>query len=90
MHVPARTCIGCRAVCAPAELVRLVAPDGVVQVAAPGAPGRGAWVHPRLACIAAAVKARAFARAFRRQVSPPEPAALLAATQPGTQGRGRS
>lgn len=30
--------------------------------------GRGAWLHPGAACLATAVKRRAFGRAFRAQV----------------------
>jgi hypothetical protein len=62
--------------CPASELVRIVAPDGVVRVlparrrdpAVAGARGRGAWLHPRESCLAAAVKSRAFGRAFRRQL----------------------
>jgi predicted RNA-binding protein YlxR (DUF448 family) len=48
-----RTCVGCRSVAPPAELLRLVvAPEGeVVPDLAGGAFGRGAWVHARAECI---------------------------------------
>jgi predicted RNA-binding protein YlxR (DUF448 family) len=41
--------------------------DGRLRVGArSGQPGRGASIHPREACVAAAVRSRAFARAFRQ------------------------
>ena len=53
-----RTCVGCRASGSPSDLLRLVVgPDGeVVPDLSGGAFGRGAWVHPRPACIADAVR----------------------------------
>jgi uncharacterized protein len=53
-----RTCVGCRASGPPQDLVRLVVgPDGeVVPDLAGGAFGRGAWVHPRAACVDGAVR----------------------------------
>jgi uncharacterized protein len=72
MPVPARTCIGCRVVCPAGELVRLLAAGERVAVAPGGASaGRGAWLHPRQECLQAAIKGRAFARAFRRSMIVP-------------------
>ena len=53
-----RTCVGCRASGPPQDLVRLVVgPEGeVVADLAGGAFGRGAWVHPRFACLEGAVR----------------------------------
>jgi predicted RNA-binding protein YlxR (DUF448 family) len=53
-----RTCVGCKVSGTPQDLVRLVVgPDGdVVPDLAGGAFGRGAWVHPRPACLEGAVK----------------------------------
>nr|WP_246297233.1 YlxR family protein [Janibacter cremeus] len=31
-------------------------------------PGRGAWLHPDIACLEFAVRRRAFSRAFRQRV----------------------
>jgi hypothetical protein len=84
-HVPARTCIGCRAVCPAPQLVRLVLTERGIAVA-PRATGRGAWLHPSAECARAAIKTRAFARAFRKNVSFPATedliAAVLSAAQP--------
>ena len=38
------------------------------------AGGRGAWLHPAAACLARAVKRRAFAKAFRAAVEVDEAA----------------
>jgi predicted RNA-binding protein YlxR (DUF448 family) len=70
MTTPTRTCIGCRTACPASELVRLCAPEDRVQRAA-ASRGRGAWLHPRAACLEAAVRGRAFSRAFRRSVTAP-------------------
>jgi len=78
-----RTCIGCRRPAAAASLVRLVVRDGRVEIAAAGRgarSGRGASIHPTEACARAAIKQRAFGRAFRRAVDGPgESAAEVAA-----------
>ena len=64
-----RTCIGCRQKADATELIRIV-----VDTAAPGVvrvdprrelPGRGAHLHPTPACLEAASRKRAFARALR-------------------------
>ena len=39
--------------------------------------GRGAWLHPTEQCVAAAVKQRAFGRAFRVGVNGLDPVQLL-------------
>ena len=76
---PVRTCIGCRASGGRSSLLRVVAANGVV-VADPSATlaGRGAWLHPTVACAENAVKRRAFGRAFRVS-TPLATDALLAA-----------
>lgn len=69
---PVRSCIGCRERGGPDELVRLVRhPDtGDVVVDLPGKlPGRGAWIHPRSACVAAVSDSpAALSRAFKEKV----------------------
>ena len=66
-HGPSRTCIGCRRVRPAAEMVRVAITDGVPRLG-PG-PGRGAWLCGRQ-CLTAAVRRKAFARAWRRPVEP--------------------
>ncbi|MFL6060004.1 MAG: YlxR family protein [Marmoricola sp.] len=63
---PVRTCIGCRERAAKRELLRVVAGEGTVVPDPDGsAPGRGAHLHPTLACFGLAERKRAFARALR-------------------------
>lgn len=71
MSDPVRTCIGCRKAVPAAELVRLALVDGRVVVITPRAQrpsGRGASIHSQAACVKAALKAGAFARAFRARI----------------------
>jgi len=76
---PERTCVGCRRRRGQDELLRLVAADGRVVPARPGAPGRSAYLCPEATCLEAAEKKRAFARAFRGPVTlDPAVRALLA------------
>ena len=63
-----RTCIGCRRKRGQAELLRFTRDAGRVVPALPGAPGRSAYLCPEPACLEAAEKRRAFARAFRGPV----------------------
>jgi predicted RNA-binding protein YlxR (DUF448 family) len=77
VHVPERTCVGCRTKAPRSVLMRIVATrtdDGDpavsrVVVAEPDErrrlPGRGAWLHPSPDCLDLAVRRRAFARALR-------------------------
>ncbi|WP_081790248.1 YlxR family protein [Nocardioides sp. URHA0032] len=68
---PVRTCVGCRARAAKAELLRVTVgsdADGhpaVVPDPEATAPGRGAHLHPTTECYELAVRRRAFARALR-------------------------
>jgi predicted RNA-binding protein YlxR (DUF448 family) len=58
--------VGCRARADRASLLRVVAADGVLVVDPNRRlPGRGASVHPDLACVELAEKRRAFVRALR-------------------------
>jgi predicted RNA-binding protein YlxR (DUF448 family) len=65
---PVRTCLGCGATGPRRELVRCIVGDGgsVVVDEKHGGSGRGGWLHPAEACLAQALRRRAFARAFRR------------------------
>jgi predicted RNA-binding protein YlxR (DUF448 family) len=72
---PVRTCVGCRKRELAVELLRVVAVDGNGEYAvtvdpARKLPGRGAWLHPERACLDAAIRRRAFARALRIAGSP--------------------
>ena len=69
VSTPERTCVGCRRKRSQDELVRLVAAQGRVVEARPGAPGRSAYLCPEQNCLEAAEKKRAFARAFRGPVT---------------------
>jgi predicted RNA-binding protein YlxR (DUF448 family) len=70
MPTPERTCIGCGSRLPKDKLTRVVAADagGVVLDLARRLPGRGAYLCGS-ACVATAVKRRAFGRAFRRQMN---------------------
>ena len=63
---PIRTCIGCRERAAKPDLIRLVVagaeivPDITLRV-----PGRGAYLHPSLACLEQAQRRKAIPRALR-------------------------
>jgi predicted RNA-binding protein YlxR (DUF448 family) len=67
---PQRTCVGCRAKAARAELLRVVAVEDsgthrLVPDPAGRLPGRGASVHLDPGCVDLADKRRAFPRALR-------------------------
>jgi predicted RNA-binding protein YlxR (DUF448 family) len=66
---PRRTCIGCRAVRSPGDLVRIVrASDGSLAVGRT-LPGRGAWLcRGSQVCFEQAAGRGGFARAFRTSI----------------------
>jgi predicted RNA-binding protein YlxR (DUF448 family) len=69
---PTRTCVGCGRKASQRELVRFVAPTGMLERdGEPRRPGRGAYTCPRTACFERAVARRAFARTLRRTVTIP-------------------
>ena len=75
-----RTCVGCRAATSRAKLVRLAWDAGagtVVLDEKAVLPGRGAWIHPRDACVTAALRKRGVPRALRRPVDAAELETLL-------------
>ncbi|MGI5136497.1 MULTISPECIES: YlxR family protein [unclassified Streptomyces] len=63
---PERTCVGCRERAAKIQLLRTVVTGGECVPDPRGTlPGRGAYVHPAVACFDLAVRRRAFPRALR-------------------------
>jgi predicted RNA-binding protein YlxR (DUF448 family) len=66
-HQPVRSCVGCRERAEKAELLRVVVgADGEFAPDPTGrAPGRGAYVHRAEACVDAALRRGALARALR-------------------------
>jgi predicted RNA-binding protein YlxR (DUF448 family) len=84
---PVRSCIGCGARRAQGELIRLaVGSEGQVVVdRGKRSPGRGAYLCG-VGCLAAAVKRKAFGRAFRGKAGPIDPSTLGQALGPGSGG----
>jgi uncharacterized protein len=66
-----RTCIGCRRVAETGALLRVTRTAGGDLVVGTGHPGRGAWLcRHSIACLDAAARRGAFARALRAPVQP--------------------
>jgi uncharacterized protein len=91
---PIRTCIGCRVRAAAAELLRVVAAPGRTATAVVPDPrhraaGRGAWLHPRPACVELAKRRRAFGRALRVD-GPIDPDAVTRYVASGTRSPGET
>ena len=63
--------MACREEAGKSELIRLVRrPDGVIQLDPAGTkPGRGAYVHASVDCIAAARKRKALERALGASIA---------------------
>ena len=73
MSAPERTCVGCGRKAPQPELVRFVAPHGVLQRDEKGrSQSRGAYVCARQVCFDRAVERRAFSRTLRRNVTIPK------------------
>ncbi|WP_339325592.1 YlxR family protein [Frankia torreyi] len=63
---PVRTCIGCRSRAPSSDLLRIVVDSGeLLPDARRRMHGRGAHVHPDLACLDLAERRKAFPRALR-------------------------
>jgi uncharacterized protein len=61
-----RTCVGCKERAVKSSLLRFVAVGDVIQPDPQARlPGRGAYLHPSLACFELARRRRAFPRALR-------------------------
>lgn len=66
VHVPTRTCVGCRQRAAKSSLLRLVVADGAVVPDPNGRlPGRGAYLHVSRQCFDLAQRRRVLPRALR-------------------------
>ena len=69
MAAPVRMCAGCRSRAAKAELIRIVARDGLGMVdERQTAPGRGVYLHPRRECVDQAVRRRSMGRLLRAEI----------------------
>ncbi|MFT0761718.1 YlxR family protein [Actinomyces sp. F1_1611] len=90
-HTPTRTCVGCGEKAPQSELLRLVRQDGqIILDPVRRLGGRGAWVHPRAACVRLGLTPGRVARSFRQSNLRTE-AALAAALElvtPGEPGHG--
>ena len=63
---PVRSCVGCKGRAVKSSLLRLVAAgNGIVPDPQARQPGRGAYLHPSLACFELAQRRRVFSRALR-------------------------
>jgi predicted RNA-binding protein YlxR (DUF448 family) len=79
MAEPIRTCVGCGARDRRAELTRLVARAGALEIdAARRATGRGAYLHARAACTKAFARRGGFVRSLRCVIAKVERELLLA------------
>jgi predicted RNA-binding protein YlxR (DUF448 family) len=75
---PIRMCAGCRGRAAKAELLRIVARDGIGVVdESQTEPGRGVYLHPRPECLEQAVKRRSMGRLLRAEIDGPRTAAQI-------------
>ena len=87
---PVRTCIGCGERAAKSDLLRVVAAgDEIVPDVTCRLPGRGAYLHPSLACLERAERRKAFPRALRQAVTLPagKVAEFLMVSTAGDTGR---
>jgi predicted RNA-binding protein YlxR (DUF448 family) len=74
---PERSCVGCRGRAPKAELLRVAGTSVGARVDPAGtAPGRGAYIHRDPACVTAALRKGALARALRRGLAQEELARL--------------
>jgi predicted RNA-binding protein YlxR (DUF448 family) len=73
MGDPVRTCVGCGRKAPQRDLMRFVAPAGLLEADPERLrPGRGVYTCPRSVCFERAASRRAFARTLRRTVALPE------------------
>ncbi len=67
-HQPQRTCVACRAVKAPDEMIRAASQNGQAPRLGDKEMGRGAYLCPKAECAKIAWKRRAFERALKLKV----------------------
>jgi uncharacterized protein len=78
VSAPVRTCLGCRERTEKSELLRIVARDGGIAIDhGQILPGRGAYLHPRPACLEQALKRRSLGRALRSEIDGQRAAATI-------------
>ena len=68
--IPQRMCLGCQESRPKRELIRIVrSPEGEFSVDTTGKkPGRGAYICPKMECLAAARKSKGLERSFKSQI----------------------
>jgi predicted RNA-binding protein YlxR (DUF448 family) len=87
--IPMRSCVGCGARGAQAELIRVTwREDVLVRDDARRGPGRGAYLHRRPSCWDAFVARRGAVRSLRAAVPRPAREALVRALQAAIPGSG--
>ena len=78
MARPIRVCAGCRERADKADLLRIVARDGVGVVdPAQTEPGRGVYLHPSRHCLDRAMKRRSIGRSLRAEIDGPRTAEVI-------------
>jgi uncharacterized protein len=78
MAGPVRMCAGCRGRADKADLLRIVARDGVGMVDQDQTePGRGVYLHPRRECLDRAIKRRSIGRSLRAEIDGPRTAQVI-------------
>jgi predicted RNA-binding protein YlxR (DUF448 family) len=71
-------CAGCRGRADKADLLRIVARDGVGMVDQDQTePGRGVYLHPRRECLDRAIKRRSIGRSLRAEIDGPRTAQVI-------------
>lgn len=90
LHVPQRTCIGCRQVRPKREMIRVVrTSDAGVQVDLTGKrSGRGAYLCPQQICWEAALGGGRLDHALRTRLTPEERETLMAFSASCSDGAG--
>ena len=78
MARPIRMCAGCRGRADKAELIRIVARDGVGVVdPTQTEPGRGVYLHPSRDCLDQAMKRRSIGRSLRAEIDGARTASVI-------------